>query len=92
MSGREALLQGLQQGGDPSPMDRIFSGRLALAAVDHITGKRKERCVFQLFVRKRKLIGFPLFFLLMLFFFQSFNVVLKACSPEVCLRKLLDAD
>ncbi len=38
VSGREALLQGLQQGGDPSPMDRIFSGRLALAAVDHLCG------------------------------------------------------
>ncbi len=37
VSAREALLAGLQQGGDPSPMDRIFSGRLALAAVDHIS-------------------------------------------------------
>jgi 6-phosphofructokinase 1 len=37
VSAREALLAGLQQGGDPSPMDRIFSGRMALAAVDHIT-------------------------------------------------------
>lgn len=37
VSAREALLAGIQQGGDPSPMDRIFSGRLAFAAADHIT-------------------------------------------------------
>ena len=37
VSAREALLSGLQQGGDPSPMDRIFSGRLALAAVDALS-------------------------------------------------------
>lgn len=37
VSARESLLSGIQQGGDPTPMDRIFSGRLALAAVDHIS-------------------------------------------------------
>ena len=42
VSAREALLSGLQQGGDPSPMDRIFAGRMALAAVDHIS-----RCLAQ---------------------------------------------
>ena len=44
VSARESLLAGLQQGGDPSPMDRIISGRLALAAVDHITNYLSGKC------------------------------------------------
>jgi 6-phosphofructokinase 1 len=45
VSAREAILSGLQQGGDPSPMDRIFSGRLALAAVDSISKAFSENTV-----------------------------------------------
>lgn len=38
VTSRKAALAGLQQGGSPSPQDRIASTRLALFAVDHISG------------------------------------------------------
>ena len=49
VSSRMANLAGIQQGGDPSPMDRIFSGRMALSAVEHLNHCCRDKRVESVF-------------------------------------------